>query len=151
MDRQWLGRLGKTDNGIVTVTTVWTDARVYYPLHTTPHTPAHHFARGRWDPAFRTKPQPAAHLAARGKETGLGCRTVATDCAYSVSDTWYLALRQAGPAYMVALKPHHDTWAPADQPHTPIEAAHSLAWRDAESPGDWTPVERHFRDGHTET
>ncbi|MER6693545.1 transposase [Streptomyces minutiscleroticus] len=30
--RQWLGRLGKTDNGIVTVTTVWTDGRVHYPL-----------------------------------------------------------------------------------------------------------------------
>ncbi len=37
--RQWLGRLGKTDNGIVTVTTVWTDGRVYYPLHATPYTP----------------------------------------------------------------------------------------------------------------
>ncbi|MFD8867152.1 transposase [Streptomyces sp. NPDC059590] len=57
--RQWLGRLGKTDNGIVTVTTVWTDGRVYYPLHATPYTPAHHFTRGRSDPAFRTKPQPA--------------------------------------------------------------------------------------------
>ncbi|WSQ15158.1 transposase [Streptomyces sp. NBC_01231] len=34
--RQWLGRLGKTDNGIVTVTMVWTDGRVYYPLHATP-------------------------------------------------------------------------------------------------------------------
>ena len=31
--RQWLGRYGKTDNGIVTVTTVWADERVYYPLH----------------------------------------------------------------------------------------------------------------------
>ncbi|WP_371750412.1 transposase [Streptomyces sp. NBC_01283] len=38
--RQWLGRLGKTDNGIVTVTTVWTDGRVYYPLHAQPYTPA---------------------------------------------------------------------------------------------------------------
>jgi hypothetical protein len=34
--RQWLGRYGKTDNGIVTVTTVWTDGRVYDPLHATP-------------------------------------------------------------------------------------------------------------------
>ncbi|MFF7976895.1 transposase [Streptomyces sp. NPDC007905] len=51
--RQWLGRLGKTDNGIVTVTTVRTDGRVYYPLHATPYTPAHHFDRGRSDPAFR--------------------------------------------------------------------------------------------------
>ncbi|MFI1338086.1 transposase [Streptomyces sp. NPDC020845] len=80
--RQWLGRLGKTDNGTVTVTTVWTDGRVYYPLDATPYTPAHHFARGRSDPAFRTKPQPAAHLAARGKEAGFGCRAVVADCAY---------------------------------------------------------------------
>ncbi|MEU0119604.1 hypothetical protein ABZ137_39535 [Streptomyces bobili] len=52
---------------------------------------------------------------------------------------------------MVALKPRNGVWAPADQPHTPIEAAHALTWRDARRPGDWTPVERHFRDGHTET
>lgn len=50
--RQWLGWLGKTGNGIVTVTTVWTDGRVYYPLHATPYTPAHHFARGRSDPSL---------------------------------------------------------------------------------------------------
>lgn len=70
--RQWLGRLGKTDNGIVTVTTVWTDGRVNYPLHATPCTPAHHFDCARSDPAFRTKPQLAAALAARAKEAGFG-------------------------------------------------------------------------------
>ncbi|MEU9287453.1 IS701 family transposase [Streptomyces sp. NPDC048275] len=149
--RQWLGRYGKTDNGIVTVTTVWTDGRVYYPLHATPYTPAHHFARGRSDPAFRTKPQLAAALAARGKEAGFDCRAVVSDCAYSVSDDWYLALREAGLAYVVTLKPRNGVWALVDQPHTPVEAAHALAWRDAGRPGDWTAVERHFRDGHTET
>ncbi|WRZ00334.1 transposase [Streptomyces sp. NBC_00481] len=80
--RQWLGRLGKTDNGIVTVTTVWTDGRVYYPLHAHPYTPAHHFARGRSDPAFRTKPRLSAALATRGKEAGFACRAVVADCAY---------------------------------------------------------------------
>ncbi|MFD7407505.1 hypothetical protein ACFV7R_33670 [Streptomyces sp. NPDC059866] len=64
------------------MTTVWTDGRVYYPLHATPYTPAHHFARGRSAPAFRTKPQPAAALAARAKEAGFGCRAVVADCAY---------------------------------------------------------------------
>ncbi|GGV55549.1 hypothetical protein GCM10010245_88120 [Streptomyces spectabilis] len=73
------------------------------------------------------------------------------DCAYSVSDDWYLALREAHLPYVVHLKPHRGTWAPADQPHTPIDAAQALAWQDAEHPGAWTPVERHFRDGHTET
>ncbi|MFD8550001.1 transposase [Streptomyces fradiae] len=37
--RQWLGRLGKTDNGIVTVTTLWADERLYYPLHALPCSP----------------------------------------------------------------------------------------------------------------
>jgi SRSO17 transposase len=40
--RQWLGRYGKTDNGIVTVTTVWADERIYYPLHAEAYTPASH-------------------------------------------------------------------------------------------------------------
>ena len=53
--RQWLGRYGKTDNGIVTVTTVWADERVYYPLHAEPYTPASRFPNNKADPEFRTK------------------------------------------------------------------------------------------------
>ncbi|MFJ3308214.1 hypothetical protein ACIPSA_35035 [Streptomyces sp. NPDC086549] len=52
---------------------------------------------------------------------------------------------------MVALKPRSGVWAPVHQPHTPIEAARVLTWKNAGHPGDWTLVERHFRDGHTET
>jgi len=100
---------------------------------------------------LRTKPQLAAALAARGKEAGFGCRAVVADCAYSVSDDWYFTLRDAGLAYVVALKRRNGTWARADQPHTPIDAAHALTWHGVEHPGEWTPIERHFRDGHTET
>jgi SRSO17 transposase len=52
---QWLGRYGKTDNGVVTVTTLWADERLYYPVHAVPYTPARHFAKGKSDPGFRTK------------------------------------------------------------------------------------------------
>jgi SRSO17 transposase len=31
VDRQWLGRYGKTDNGVVTAATVWADERLYIP------------------------------------------------------------------------------------------------------------------------
>src|SRR3954464_9375923 len=34
--RQYLGSVGKIDVGIVAVTTVWADERVYYPLHLQP-------------------------------------------------------------------------------------------------------------------
>src|SRR5712671_7093207 len=47
--RQYLGRYGKTGNGVVTVTTVWADERLYYPVHAVPYTPARHFAKGKND------------------------------------------------------------------------------------------------------
>ena len=53
--RQWLGRYGKADNGMVTVTTLWADERIYYPVHAMPYTPARHFPKGKSDPGFPTK------------------------------------------------------------------------------------------------
>jgi SRSO17 transposase len=38
--RQYLGSVGKIDNGIVAVTSLWADARVYWPVHAVPYTPA---------------------------------------------------------------------------------------------------------------
>jgi SRSO17 transposase len=84
--RQWLGRYGKTDNGVVTVTTVWADERLYYPVHAVPYTPARHFAKGKNDPAFRTKLQIGADLAVRAQAAGSRSRAVAADCAYGDQD-----------------------------------------------------------------
>jgi SRSO17 transposase len=61
--QQWQGRYGKTGNGVVTVTTVWADERVCYPVHAMPYTPAKHFAKGKSDPRFRTKLAIGADLA----------------------------------------------------------------------------------------
>src|SRR6266516_1723751 len=84
--RQWLGRYGKTDNGIVTVTTVWADERVYYPLHAVPYTPARHFARGENDPAFRAKLAIGAVLAVTARAAGFAFRAVVADSAYGDQD-----------------------------------------------------------------
>ncbi len=40
--RQYLANLGKIDNGVVSVTSLWADERVYYPVDVEPYTPAHH-------------------------------------------------------------------------------------------------------------
>ena len=53
--RQYLGNLGKIDNGVVSVTSLWADEQVYYPLETEPYTPESYFAKGRNDAGFRTK------------------------------------------------------------------------------------------------
>jgi hypothetical protein len=76
---------------------------------------------------------------------------VVADCAYSTSDHWYAALGEDQLAYVVAIKPHCGTWAQADQPHTPVDAARALKWTDADHPRAWTAVVRSFLDGHTET
>jgi hypothetical protein len=149
--RQWLGSLGKTDNGIVAVTSLWADERVYWPIDVVPYTPASRLAKGRSDPAFRTKPQLAAELVQAARAAGIGFRAVVADCFYGDSEGFCGALGCAGVAYVLAVKPRKGAWAPADQVHTPQEAAQQLAWASPEEPGDWTPVTRRFRDGHTET
>ncbi len=50
--RQYLSSLGKIDNGVVSVGSLWADERVYYPLEVEPYTPAHHFEGGKEDPPF---------------------------------------------------------------------------------------------------
>jgi hypothetical protein len=149
--RQWLGRLGKTDNGIVTVTTVWADERVYYPVHAVPYTPAKYFPKGKADFDFRTKLQIGAELAAQSARAGFVFRAVAADAAYGDQDGFRGELRTAGLPFVMALKPRHGTWAYGAAAHTPVDAARILAFTSENEPGDWTPVARTFHDGHTET
>jgi SRSO17 transposase len=40
--RQYLANLGKIDNGVVWVRSLWADESVYYPVDFEPYTPAHH-------------------------------------------------------------------------------------------------------------
>ena len=148
---QWLGRYGKTDNGVVTVTTVWADERLYYPVHAVPYTPAKHFAKGKSDPAFRTKLAIGADLAVKARAAGFAFRAVAADSAYGDQDGFRAELAEAGLPFVMALKPRRGTWAYGPDAHTPVDAARALAWDGPDDPGDWQPVTRTFRDGHTET
>jgi SRSO17 transposase len=107
--RQWLGRYGKTDNGVVTVTTVWADERLYYPVHAVPYTPARHFAKGKDDPGFRTKLAIGADLAARAQAAGFTFRAVAADSAYGDQDGFRGELAQAGLPFVMARTPR---WTP---------------------------------------
>src|SRR6185437_11917784 len=148
---QWLGRYGKTGNGVVTVTTVWADERLYYPVHAVPYTPARHFAKGKNDPAFRTKLAIGAALAIQAREAGFAFRAVCADSAYGDQDGFRAELPEAGLPFVMALKPRRGTWAYGEAAHTPVDAARELAWGGPEDSGDWTAVRRTFRDGHAET
>src|SRR6266581_681610 len=99
--RQYLGRYGKTDNGIVTVTTVWADERIYYPVHALPYTPARHFVKGKNDPEFRTKLQIGAELAVRalawgGPDDPGDWQPVTRRFRDGHAETWYAADAKLG-------------------------------------------------------
>jgi hypothetical protein len=149
--RQYLGSVGKIDNGIVAVTSLWADERCYWPVHAVPYTPASRFAGGERDPAFKTKPQLAVELVGAAQQAGIAFQAVVADCFYGDNPGFTETLTAANIPFVLALKPRKGTWAPAEAAHTPVEAAGELGWRNPGSPGRWRRVMRRFRDGHTET
>src|SRR6266511_1660048 len=149
--RQYLGSVGKTDNGIVAVTSLWADPRCYWPLHLVPYTPASRLPKGKTDPGFRTKPRLAAELVAAAQQAGIPFRAVVADCFYGDNIGFVEALGRLKVRFVLALKPRKGTWAPAEAAHTPVEAARELDWGGPRRPGPWRRIRRRFRDGHTET
>jgi SRSO17 transposase len=127
--RQYLGSVGKVDNGIVAVTSLWADERCYWPVHAVPYTPASRLAGGERDPGFKTKPQLALEVVQAARQAGIAFRVVVADCFYGDNPGFTQALTAADVPFVVALKPRKGTWAPADQAHTPVEAAGELGWR----------------------
>lgn len=44
--KQYPANIGKVQGGVVSVSSLWADEEVYYPLEVDPYTPAHHFEQG---------------------------------------------------------------------------------------------------------
>ena len=149
--RQYLANLGKTDSGVVSVTSLWADARVYYPLAYEPYTPKHHFAKGKADPAFRTKLRIAGELVTAAVAAAVPFRAVVADSFYGEDAGFRRRLHELQVGYVLALKPSHGWWHREGTIGTLRAAARAGGWRDAATPGAWVRVVRTFRDGHTET
>jgi SRSO17 transposase len=150
LGRQYLANLGKVELGVVSVSSLWADERRYYPIDVEPYTPAHHFAGGKSDPAFRTKPQIALALVRRAVAQGLSFRAVVADSFYGEDAGFAQGLRDLGVGAVLALKPSHSWWHPPEAVGALWEAAEQAGWQEATHPGAWQRVERRFSDGHGE-
>jgi SRSO17 transposase len=149
--RQWLANLGKTDSGVVSVTSLLADEKLYWPIAFEPYTPAHHFEGGKADPAFRTKLKIAKELVQRAVEIGVSSfRAVVADSFYGEDEDFKESLEELGVGYVLALKPSHAWWHREGEIGSPWEAAVAAEWEDERHPGDWVKVVRSFRDGHEE-
>ena len=147
---QYLGSVGRIANGIVSVSSVWADERIYHPLDVEPYTPAKRLEKGRSDPAFRTKPQIAVELVQSARKAHIPFRAVVADCLYGENPDFESALWRAKVPYVLSLRPHKGRWAEEEAAHTPEEAARRMRWDGLEDPGDWEPIVRTFKDGHQE-
>jgi DDE superfamily endonuclease len=148
--RQYLGNLGKIDNGVVSVSSLWADQQVYYPVEVEPYTPESYFAKGKNDPGFRTKLKIAFQLVEQAVEEGWPFRAVVADNFYGEDRGLKQGLRQLGVPYVMALKPSHAWWHPEEVAGTLQDVAHEAGWQSAEQPGKWVRVSRTFRDGSTQ-
>jgi hypothetical protein len=148
--KQYLGGIGKIDNGVVSVSSLWVDERVYYPLEVEPFTPAHHFEVGKNNPGFRTKPQIAMELVERALEMGLPFGAVIGDILYGEYRKFKEGLEQKGIPYVLSLKPSHAWWHPMDEVGWVEGVAQSAYWNGLNDPSEWVKLERRFRAGHTE-
>ncbi len=144
--RQYLANLGKIDNGVVSVTSLWADEGVYYPVDVEPYTPAHHFLKGKEDPQFRTKLKIAVELVHRAVQAQIPFRAVVADSFYGEDRGVKRGLRELGVGYVLALKPSHEWWHPMRAIGSFQEAARAARWKSPERAGKWVKVTRTFRD-----
>jgi hypothetical protein len=147
--RQWLANIGKTESGVVSVTSLLADERIYYPVDFEPYTPAHHFEGGKNDPAFRTKLKIASQLVEKALQRSIPFRAVVADSFYGEDEGFKQSLSKLGVGYVMALKPSHAWWHKVGEIGSPYEAALAAgqAWEDERHPGDWVKVMRRFKDG----
>jgi len=148
--RQWLANVGKTDSGVVSVSSLLADEEAYYPLEVEPYTPAHHFEGGKTDPAFRTKLKIAGQLVERSVAMGVPFRAVVADSFYGEDRGFKRSLEGLGVGYVLSLKKSHCWWHMEGTIGALWEAALAAGWEGAGEPGEWKKVMRTFRDGHRE-
>ena len=146
--RQYLGSVGKIDNGVVSVSSLWADEGVYYPVEVEPYTPSSWYEQS--DAQFRTKPQIALELVEHIREKQIPFRAVVADSLYGEDRRFRRGLGERGIGYVLALRPSHSWWHKEGDVGCVEDVARAHLW-DEKVPGSWVKIVRTFRDGHSET
>ncbi|MCZ8117395.1 MAG: IS701-like element ISMae34 family transposase, partial [Microcystis sp. LE18-22.4A] len=101
--RQYLGDIGKTDNGIVAVTTHLYDGKKSVPLDMEIYQPASSLAEGKEDKEFKKKPEIAIDLIDRSLTRGYRPKIVLIDAGYGNNTNFLKALEERKLKYLGGL------------------------------------------------
>lgn len=144
--QQYIGKLGHTANGVVSVTTTWTDGTHHVPVGVKPYWPASRLPDGKQDPRFRTKPELAWELIEEAEAARIPFGVVVADCIYGENALLESKLWTTGIPYVLAIHATHGVWqVVADEANPPAFNPHEAAQR--VPPERWQRVVRHDSHG----
>ena len=121
--RQYIGNVGKIENGIVSVNAYGVLEDITFPLVFQVFKPEKRLKVGD---TYRTKPQLAIELIEQLQQRGFAMELVLADCLYGESGTFVEALLRQHLPFVVALRDHHGVWL------GPGEHIRSTRWRSFE-------------------
>lgn len=101
--RQYIGEIGKTDNGIVLVTTHLYDGTKSLPLDLELYQHATSLPEGKKDPAFQKKPELALSLIERSLKRGYRPKIVLLDAGYGNNTSFLIELEKKKLKYLGSL------------------------------------------------
>lgn len=101
--RQYIGEIGKTENGIVVVTTHLYDGRKSLPLDIELYQHANSLAEGKKDPEFEKKPELATKLIDQTLSRGYQPGIVIVDAGYGNNTSFLLELEKRQLKYLGGL------------------------------------------------
>jgi SRSO17 transposase len=129
---QYIGNLGKTANGVVSVNAYGVLDGMTFPLLFKVFKPKRRLQAGD---EYRTKPQLAVEIIDELKKLGFKFSVVLADCVYGESSDFIAGLERHKLKYVLAIRSNHGVWLPAEQR---VYA------------GRWTQFDRVFSNGQME-
>ena len=111
--RQYIGNLGKIENGIVSVNAYGHYKGMTFPLKFKIYKPMSRLKKGD---KYKSKPEIAAEIIKELKEIGFKIKTVLADSLYGESASNFMAMiEKLGIEYAVAIRSDHGEWIPQGQ------------------------------------
>jgi SRSO17 transposase len=110
--RQYLGSVGKVDNGIVSVNAYGVYKNISFPLTAKIYKPKKTL---KADDKYKTKIDLASEIITELVESGFNIELVLTDSLYGESSQFIQKLNEYQLAYVVAIRSNHGVWLPANQ------------------------------------
>ena len=113
VNRQYLGKLGKIDNGIVAVTAWGLIDNITLPLIFEVYKPKERLLAGD---TYRSKPEIAAQMVREINQMGFEIELVLADSLYGESESKFLGcLEELKLNFVVAIRSNHGVWLPKGQ------------------------------------